>query len=71
MATRNLLTVQKFSEKHPAFTQGGLRWQIFHEHTNGLAEAGVILRVGRKVLIDEDRYFAWLDRQNGVAQAAA
>ena len=71
MATRALSTVQQFSEKHPAFSQGGLRWQIFNEHTNGLAESGAILRVGRKVLIDEARFFDWLDRQNGVAQAAA
>jgi hypothetical protein len=71
MATRTLLTVQQFSEKHPAFTQASLRWQIFNELTNGLAEAGVILRVGRKVLIDESRFFDWLDRQNGVAQAVA
>lgn len=64
MTNRTVLTVRQMSEKHRAFTEGGLRWQIFHEQTNGLAESGAILRCGRKVLIDEDRYFAWLDRQN-------
>ncbi len=63
-ATRTLLTVKQLAEKHPAFPVGGIRWQIFHEQTNGLAESGAILRCGRKVLIDEDRYFAWLDSLN-------
>ncbi len=63
--SRTLLTVRQFAEKHPAFTQGGLRWQIFHEKSNGLAESGAILRVGGKVLIDESRFFKWIDSQNG------
>ncbi len=37
---------------------------------NGLLEAGAIIRVGRKVLIDEARFFAWVDsiqdRKNGI-----
>lgn len=64
MANRTLQTVQQFAAKHPAFPQGGLRWMIFHEKTNGMADAGVILRVGRRVLIDEEAFFAWLDSQN-------
>ena len=69
MATRTLLTVRQFCEKHPAFPEGGLRWQIFNAKENGLAEEGVILRNGSRVLIDEDRYFARLDRLNGVKAA--
>lgn len=64
MAERNYLTVNQFSAKYPAFTQGGLRWMIFNEETNGLAEEGVIVRCGRRVLINEDRFFARLERQN-------
>lgn len=70
MSSRNLSTVHQFSQKHPAFTVGSLRWQIFNSRTNGLDQAGVILRVGRKVLIDEDRFFVWLDRQSGIQAAA-
>ena len=70
MATeRTLLTVRQLAVKHPALPEGGTRWQIFNEETNGLAESGAIIRCGRKVLIDEDRYFAWLDRQNRRAAA--
>ena len=28
---------------------------------NGMAEAGVILRIGRKVILDLDAFDAWLD----------
>lgn len=70
MNSRNLFTVQQFADRNPAFTVGGLRWQIFNSRNNGLDQAGAILRVGRKVLIDEDRFFAWVDRQSGVQVAA-
>ena len=59
MTTPPLSTVKQFCQKHEAFTEGGLRHQIFNERTNGLAEAGAIVRIGRKVLIHEERYFNW------------
>jgi len=59
-----LSTVRQFAENHQAFTQGGLRSLIFNEHQNGLAESGVIVRIGRKVLIDEGKFFAWIEAQN-------
>ena len=59
----NLLTVSQFSERFPAFPPGGLRWQIFNEEANGLKAAGAIIRVGRKVLINEDKFFVWIDSQ--------
>ncbi len=62
------LTVAQFCQRHPAFTVGGLRWQIFHEDTNGLRKSGAIVRNGRKILINCEKYFVWLEAQNqGVA----
>ena len=58
----NLLTIRQFSEKHPAFPQGGLRALRFNAPTNGFAKAFV--NVGRKVLIDEAAFFAVIDEQN-------
>ncbi|MGY6278295.1 hypothetical protein [Methylomonas sp. MgM2] len=58
------LTVRQFCEKHKAFTAGGLRALIFNEHQNGLAQAGAIVRIGRKVLINEEKWFAWIESQN-------
>ena len=63
MAIPSLLTVKQFVNKHPAFTEGGIRFQIFNEKTNGLKESGAIVRNGRRVLINEEKYFAWLEAQ--------
>jgi hypothetical protein len=61
----NLYAVNSFAEKHSqAFKTGGLRSLIFNEHTNGLAKSGAIVRIGRKVLIDETKFFAWIESQN-------
>lgn len=58
------LTVSQFCAKHPAFTIGGIRSQIFNESINGLKEYGAIVRNGRKVLIYEPKYFSWLEAKN-------
>jgi len=60
----NLLTIPQFSKSNPAFPVGGLRWQIFNENKNGLKEAEAIIRIGRKVLIDVERYYEWVYSQN-------
>lgn len=70
---RTLLTVRQFAEKHPAFSQGSLRNLIFLAESrktsqgriagNGLDVA--LVRVGRKVLIDEAKFFSWIDSQQG------
>ena len=60
-------TVNQFCERHPAFTKGGMRFSIFNEETNGLAESGAIVRMGRKVLINEPKFFQWLESQNQAA----
>jgi hypothetical protein len=59
-----LLTVNQFAAKHPAFTLGGLRSLIFNAHQNNLAKSGAIVRIGRKVLIDETKLWAWVESQN-------
>ena len=61
------LTVNQFIEKQPAFTNGGLRALIFNEYSNGLAKSGAIVRIGRKILIDEAKFFSWIELQNKVA----
>jgi len=60
METPTLLTVNQFTQKHPAFPIGGLRYRIFNEKENGLADSGAIIRYGRKVLIDETKFFDWV-----------
>lgn len=55
-----LSTIKQFCEKYPAFTHGGLRDRVFYADSNGLKQFGAILRDGRKVLIDEHKFFQWL-----------
>lgn len=52
-----LLTVSQFVNEHAWPPAGGLRYYIFHEKTNGFDK--VIVRVGRRVLLDEDQFFIW------------
>jgi hypothetical protein len=59
---RHLYTVAQFAQKHPAFSIGGLRWLLFHRKSNGLERA--VLRVGKRVLLDEKLFFNWLDEYN-------
>lgn len=55
------LTVKQMAEKHPAFSESSLRYHIFHEHKNGIDKA--IRRIGRKIIINENLFFEWLESQ--------
>lgn len=57
-------TVNQFLDRNKAFTHGGVRSLIFYEELNGLNGSGAIIRVGRKILINEDKFFNWLESQN-------
>lgn len=49
--------------KHHAWPPiGGLRHLVCHAHSNGFDK--VICRVGRRVLINEDAFFKWLNNKN-------
>jgi hypothetical protein len=67
----DLFTVRQFAERQPAFSEPSLRWMIFCARSSdpeaagaGMEEGGAICRVGRRVLINESRFFAWLDAKN-------
>lgn len=60
----DILTVNQFVKQNPAFTEGGIRWDIFNAEKNGLKQNKVIIRKGRRVYIVPERYFAWLELQN-------
>jgi len=63
MTIPTLLTVKQFSQKYVAFPEGGLRWRIFHAKKNGLALSGALVHNGRRILIDEERFFNWIRRE--------
>lgn len=68
-----IYTIEQFSKRNPAFTEAALRNLTFKASArysslgeilgNGLIESGALLRLGRKVLIHEPRFFNWLDSQ--------
>ena len=76
---RRLVTVKQLP-KTPGYewnTEPATRHQVFESKSrvdskgrvipgNGLEEVGAIIRIGRKILIDLDRYDAWLDRHRVV-----
>jgi hypothetical protein len=64
-----LLTFRQFSLKHRAFSEPSLRWTRFKEEESGFAPAFV--RVGRRVLIDEARFFQIIREQNGAGEGAS
>ena len=57
-------TVKQFCDRHPVFKVGGIRHLIFNEKTNGLAESGAIVRIGRKITINEVAFFAYIEGLN-------
>jgi hypothetical protein len=70
-APRDLLTIEQFAERFPAWTQASLRNLILNADDrlssrgpipgNGLSPA--IFRDRRRVLISEGRFFTWLALQ--------
>jgi hypothetical protein len=48
---------------HPRLTLRGLGKQIFEAAYNGLLNFGAIIKRGRTVLINLDRYNQWLESQ--------
>lgn len=73
-APRDLRTVEQFSTRWTAWTEPSMRNMILNAEPrlnsrgeripgNGLAEAGAIVRVGRRVLIDEQAFFRWIAEQ--------
>ncbi len=71
-----LLTVRQLADKHPAFSQGAIRNLIFLAESRNTSKGKIagnglniaLVRVGRKVLIDEAKFFNWIDAQQGGEQ---
>jgi len=64
---RPLIPVTKWSQYHDYPTEPGLRWLIFNGEKNGFSD--VIRRVGRRVLIDEQSFFVWVDGNDGRSES--
>lgn len=71
IANMKYYTVKQFIEKYPFITLGGLRHLIFHSEYNGMDSSGVLKRLGRKILIDSEKYFAWMEKENNNPKGCA
>lgn len=58
--TMSLISIPQLAEKHKALTEGSIRWRIFNAKQNGLEQSGAILRNGKRIFLDEDKFMNWL-----------
>jgi hypothetical protein len=75
---QSLFTVNQFSNREKSFSPASLRNLIFKAEPrmsyegeipgNGLIECGAVIRVGRKVLIDGEKFLEWMRSQNSGGQ---
>ncbi|MDD5214869.1 MAG: hypothetical protein PHQ03_04935 [Methylococcales bacterium] len=42
---------------------GGIRGWIFNEEKNGLKDSGAIIKIGKKLMINEQKFFEWIEAQ--------
>lgn len=69
---RNLVGISELAKREDVpFTEPSLRWMVFNEGSNGLRDAGAIVRLGRRVYIDLDRFDAWLTSKESRHQQVA
>jgi hypothetical protein len=59
---KRLIPVTKWNDYHIWPPIGGLRHLIFYEQTNGFHHC--VVRLGRRVLIDEEKFFEWVKNEN-------
>ena len=57
-----LIPLTEWPKHHPWPPLGGLRHLVFHANSNGFER--VVKRVGRRILIDEQAFFEWVDEQD-------
>lgn len=65
-----LLTRAELVDRVAWLSPGQLRHLLNHREQNGLAESGAIVRLGRALRIDLDRFGKWLDAQRETGEAA-
>lgn len=58
----NYYTVKQFAKEKGFLSENGLRYLIFNAETNGFSK--VIKRIGKKILISESAFNAWLEEIN-------
>ena len=55
-----IYTVQQTANEIPALSESAIRWHLFNREQNGLSKSGAIIKNGRRVLLDLQKYIEWL-----------
>lgn len=71
MQNTRLIKVRQLCQNHPAFSEASVRWYIFNGCNNGLEASGAVSRLGRKVLIDEEKFIEWAKSGASATHTAA
>ena len=68
--SKRVSSVKNVPDKYPDadFTEQSIRWWIFNAEQNGFDRC--IIRLGRKILIDLDRFDDWIESHRCVGQSA-
>ena len=56
----SLKMAHQLAEEHPGLSVDGIRKDVSRARENGLEDSGAIIRRGRRVLIDDEKYFDWM-----------
>ncbi len=60
---KNLITVEKLIEKYPVILSvGSVRWWLHQRNKNGLKDSGAIIKIEKKLFIDEVKFIDWLQK---------
>lgn len=62
MQQKRLIPVTQWNQFHLWPTEAALRFYIFNAEFNGFDN--VVKRVGRRILIDEEAFFLWVEKRN-------
>ena len=62
---RRLIPLAQWNEFHVWPTIANLRYYVQNQDTNGMREHCVVMRVGKRLLIDEPAFFRWVEAQQG------
>jgi len=60
------VTVKQLVEKRPYLTEASVRWLLFNRAQNGLNRVGAVFKIGKKVLIEDEKWDEW---ENGHREA--
>ncbi len=54
------VSVKQLANLYPAFSEGSIRWILFHREYNGASN--FVIKIGKKIVIDLEKFDYWLNK---------